>query len=333
MKTPFGKWVRERLLRAEGILRRNLLLRRQSGYVLVRPLGGWNDILSQIRYALRYTRRTGRVLIIDTGSLGKLGGDFAAFFRVALPDVIYSEPEVRNLLSSLNTSSVSVFPETLQGRLYDYPVVFSYKYDQFVSGETPMSLNFNLNYPHTLLIHHGMGGGKALWLCQFLQLSPKIRNQFLENKTKLPQPYIGVHVRNTDHLATDIDAFYAKLVKEAKGQHLFISTDNLDSRNRLMALREHFKSISAFTELPADGKPLHSNRPEEARFQFSCDALCDLALLASATRLYVNNPRSGFSRLAMDLHRNQPILKHFIGTQTQLESINHTPEDSNSAEA
>lgn len=290
------------------------IARVSRGYLLVRPGGGWNDKLCQIDKALAYAQLSGRTLLIDTFCMERLGAAFSYFFEVNAPNVIYSEQEVTKCVAQLQAEKASIFPPFLQNRLFNYSWEFNHRLRMYCTGRTRLALDFEKNYSQTLLVHHNAGGGSPMRLFSYLRLTPLLRRLVTERLAQIPKPYFGVHVRHTDKTTPQFENFLQQLVKDAKGENIFISTDNSYVRAAIIAKKSHFRSVSFFSELPSDGKALHILTPRAKRLTYSTEALCDLFLLAHSEKIIQSNSTSGFSTLADSLRQQGELLAQCMGT-------------------
>lgn len=283
-------------------------------YLLCRPQGGLNDMLTQIEWCCRYADMHGRIVIVDTAYAG------SAYFKDSF-DRYFVPRQSRLWLGTrglaLDFDRMEVLPKAISGRVTRYETRWDDARDCFVDAESGERLSFDATRGHqeTLLVHHSAGGNA---LAQFallrLRLHDGLVDALLERLRRIPGPYTALHIRNTDY-RTDYAAQVAELSRTVRGP-VFVATDNRDTLSHCVAQFGPGR-VFAFSELPANGgEPIHRDAPDPATARRrNFDAILDLFTLALARRLHAlqiaNNPRgrySGFSSLAMKLHETRPML-------------------------
>jgi hypothetical protein len=287
-------------------------------YLLCRPQGGLNDILCQIEKCCRYAERTGRVLLIDTNY------EHASFFHDRFSNYFSSRQngivlDAENFPDSLN--NMDVFPMFLSGRIDKYKTSINLKNREYCDTETdlPVTFDFDRDYPHTLLVHHNVGGCTlSLYALLRLRLRDTLTDELLTRLNCIGSPYTGIHIRNTDY-KTNYEQFLRDF-RPQPNEAVFLATDN---RGTLEEFQQTFgrDRIFSFASLPATSNPIHSGKqPPEEQFVRNRDAILDLLMLALSHKLYlfkleenhIGARYSGFSRLAQELWESKIVLKHLI---------------------
>ena len=276
--------------------------RRQEKFIVVRPEGGLGDIFNQIWLGYLYAIKQSRTLIIDSDNTG-FGEDFFKYFH----------PIVANIKSvdALTTASkLTFFPGSIGKMSFGYRAEYSQGLDCFVSVHNPgecLSLDWDSEYPHDVVLHHGCGGGtnggKAF--CLF-RLSANLRNEFLRRKFSLPRNFCGLHIRDTD-LKSDWFHYINEHFEELSSyKAIFLCSDN---QNTLKQIIEKFSSTLVFAifskNISTNNYPIHESKNVD-RAKVNFDAISDLLLLASSEKIFSSKilngyGTSGFARLATEL--------------------------------
>jgi len=169
-----------------------------SKSLLVRPLGGLNDVLCQIEFARRIAIRTGRRLIIqtETGSPGlrhRFAQKFSEIFEFADEG---SELQIHSLFTG-QVRPLSVWPAT-------YSSIGSWlgkSLEEFTEGAQFQSRLENSPPPnYDLVVHEGFGGGPSSFsLLEHVRLKNSILHAYEKVNPELPKNCVAVHFRNTDY--------------------------------------------------------------------------------------------------------------------------------------
>src|ERR1043165_2471198 len=124
--------------------------------LLCRPVGGLNDILSQIDNACRYAELTGRTVVVETDSPSTVHfrDAFSNYFISKQPNLRLSAANYKHLFDTLQ-----VYPTCLFGRVNSYAAIHIREKQGYCDVETPARLSFDFNrlYNEPLLIHHSDG--------------------------------------------------------------------------------------------------------------------------------------------------------------------------------
>jgi hypothetical protein len=289
-------------------------------FVLCRPQGGLNDMLSEIGKCLAYARKHDRVVVVET--------DY--FDLTHFNDVLthyFTSHDSRLILSSAEFISafdrMKCAPHFIEGRVTSYLSNPKTVGIELQSGQH-VTFDFSRDYEEQLLVHHSNGqqkGRNAIVALDALLLSDVLVKKLKQRCAELGEHYSGVHIRHTDY-KTDYEKRIVQLGAKVQG-NIFVATDNVDvlkyCRTVLGASR-----VFSFTQLPDDaGKPLHHLRSAEGARERNEDAILDLFTLAQARKFFFY-PRiggrinmrpsySGFSVL-VDRLRHEPKLLHRLIT-------------------
>jgi len=286
-------------------------------FLLCRPQGGLNDILTQIEGCCRYAEQTGRIVVVDTNYRN------TRHFKDRL-DKYFVSNQSRLLLAAEQLTEdldqLRVYPEFLSGRVNAYMAVWNKERIAYCDTETgqPVGFDFSKDYPHQLLVHHQPGGQQiSMFALLRMTIQKPLIAALTERLNAIGRPYSGLHVRHTDYRSN-----YAEAMDRLRRlpERLFLATDNKgvvdDFRSALGADR-----VWSFAGLPANGgRPLHVDPPPGADvFRLNADSILDLLMLALSNRIHLveveNSPwgkHSGFSLLAMNLWQAKTVLRHVL---------------------
>lgn len=290
-------------------------------YLLCRPRGGLSDNLGVIERCFRYARRHRRTLVVDTRSAGGFYRQFSRSFE-------WSDRGGRRVLGAVDDAlldrleELTTFPRSLQGRLSSYENSYDDRIDNFVEKESGerLSFDFKKDYCEELLVHEQCGGGrKSIHLLSRLRFTAELRRAVELQLAPLgdDRGYTALVVRHNYDYQTDYETFFAQHVPSTCGRTVLVCSDNAEV---LAAARRAFSESKFVTlsETPdSGGVPLAryiADVDGAARDALHVKALSDLLGLARARHLHTAQLtnldgkcrplRSGFTRLAEDLHRS-----------------------------
>jgi len=320
-------------------------------YLLCRPRGGFNDLLTQVELCWRYADLHNRILVIDTEYLVTTG------ISVRFSKLFETQKIHKNVFLSLSSTlldklnDLSTFPPTCAKRLNNYEVKPGATGRVDKKNGVPLTFNFNKHYSEDLLVHDQFGGGRLAINC----LSRlKFTKQFNEDLLKQLSPLIGknhiaIHIRHTDYQTNYIDVF-KKIYPHSINQRLLLCTDSVEVLKYASVYFDQSDLISL--SLPPDTRGLglptyatfHCNH--EQRYELVIQSFSDLIGLATAkktffckltpgkfsltaskhqdftvyaTRIYKTSTKnigvngfSGFSFLADSLKKNPTIMNNFF---------------------
>jgi hypothetical protein len=279
-----------------------------NGYVLCRPEGGLNDLLSQTGRCFDYCLRHGRTLVVDTENIETFAQPFADYFQIDHPRVRVIR-DANGFIAEAQARGLGVFPphaKLVHGE--ERPAYEAEHRNYCLEGE-PVTFDFEQVHDAPVLIHHQCGmephGGEFL---RSLRLSAEICRDVARRWRELPKPYLGVHIRHTD-IKGDIGPVLP-LFDRYKGP-VFLATDSAAVQARIRALRPRGLFT---TDIPDfGGNALHFERVTGAmKTRVNTTAVVDLVLLALAENVYAAPGSSGYSVLAKTLNRAQQTAVRWI---------------------
>jgi hypothetical protein len=278
------------------------------GYVLCRPEGGLNDLLSQTGRCFDYCLRHGRTLVVDSENIETFAEPFARYFEINHPRVRVIR-DASGFIAEAQARGLGVFPP--HARLVhgeECPAYDAVQRNYCLGGE-PVTFDFGRIYEAPVLIHHqcGMAPQGAEFL-RSLRLSAEICREVAGRWRALPKPYLGVHIRHTD-IKGDIGPVLP-LFERYRGP-VFLATDSAAVQARIRILRPRGLFT---TDIPDfGGNALHFERVTGAmKTRVNMTAVVDLVLLALAENVYAAPGRSGYSILAKALNRTQQTAVRWI---------------------
>ncbi len=291
-----------------------------SRFLLCRPMGGLNDVLTQIELCCQYAEQTGRIVIVDTNYANDhfFSDDFGKYFVSLQEKLIFDPRAFEDLFDRL-----TVYPEFLSGRTGDYYQTFdlgTWRWSESVT-KLPITFDFTKNYPHQLLIQHQFGGGEISKQALLrMRLQPGITDELVTRLDSIGPAYSAIHVRHTDYKTNYWPALSS--LKNSNIKRLFVATDNRSVLEDFKAALGQERVFSFADFLSTDGEPIHNlELSSDETYSRNRDAILDLVMLALSSQLFILNIEpnklamkvSGFSSLARSLWASKIILKHLIG--------------------
>ena len=279
-------------------------------YLLCRPGGGLNDILSEIGKCVAYGKAYNRLVIVQTNSQDQwtINDEFSNYFTSTNDQLMLSSKTVSHSFDNL-----TVFPNFLKGRVNSYK-----KADLRQEGHgNVIGFDLNKNYSEQLLVHNSAGHRKkrnALIAFSQLQLDQRILNKLDGRLHMLGKSYQAFHIRHTDY-KTDFESQVLKLAPKIHGQ-VFLATDN---RSVVSFFESAFgkDQILTFSKLPEqEGKPLHYFNELDDIQTKNDDAILDLLTLCLAKKYYLF-PRAGSTRL---------LFAHYSGFSSLAARLRFSPQ-------
>lgn len=288
----------------------------KNRYLLCRPEGGLNDVLSEIGKCISYGRKFGRIVIVETNSKA------ASHFKDVFGQYFTSQSESLILDAApfvAKFDAMEVQPQILKGFVSAYLPAVNEKLNR---GQL-ISFDFSKDYDEELLVHHSAGqrkGRSALTALSQLSISQPIADELKRRLIALGEHYHAFHVRHTDH-KTDYEGRVLKLAPVVKDK-IFIGTDN---KAVVAFFCDVFgpDRVTSFSELPDKlGKALHYNNVGDDIWRRNRDAIVDLLILVladkysffsrlSGKRRYYS-AYSGYSVLAARLRFSQHIVRRLL---------------------
>ena len=303
-------------------------------YLLCRPRGGSNDLLVQLERCRRYCEIHCRVLLIDTLNSGlghglkeifELGPDWGVETVMCSPDMVLALDAVQ-----------SVQPAELVGKISSYVVRWRSSHIDYVecTAGVPVTFDFGVDHPDTLLIHEQAGGGSiGLNALSKLVLTPQVGLEVTRRLTTLPDIYDAIHVRHSDYRSNYLGQL-RRCRRMFRGCNLLVATDSYEVAEATKGIFAPQTHIFSVTELQDIGRTPLFMAKHKPRTSLSVDLLSDLLGLALCQRFVYfglaargNNgvKVSGYTILAYMLHNELGIVANlFSGLKSKALLLSRT---------
>jgi hypothetical protein len=286
-------------------------------FLLCRPQGGFNDLLSQIEKCCRYADVSGRTIIVETDCPGS-----HSFFE---PLSNYFSPRQPNLILDASTwrdkfDQMDVWPSSISKRVNSYRADWSDEHGSFVEiqNSLPVSFDFAMDYPQKLLVHHDCGGEDlAHFFFYRVRVQECLVAELKQRLASVKRPYFAVHIRNTDYRTDYEQGLRDYLAKIPQQFPIFVATDSKSTLDHCKVMIGAGRVLTFCDFDQADDRQLHRTAPSLSIAKIrNKDAILDLFMLALADslcifKLQANTNQmdiSGFSRLARNLNQNRRLL-------------------------
>jgi|688.fasta_scaffold45882_6 hypothetical protein len=295
-------------------------------YLICRPHGGMNDSLDVVEQCWRYAERYDRRLLVDMKHsafcksladyfvpLDKSGVDFRYRFKTfSRLDYFTCEPRLAQHRINRYKTRIKLH-ETISELEWRMPV-------ETVSGEE-IRFDSSKEYSEKILIQESYRiASDADSFLKRVHLISEVADEIYETMQKFcTQPYVGIHIRNTD-LQSDYLQLFGRLQLELEGKRVLVCSDDQDVKS---AATKAFPKSEVFStsEIPfLNGRPYQ--RPHlttlAAERKLVIDSLTDLFSLTFASDFHsasiVNRQEkeSGYSQLARRL-RDDPRIVENLG--------------------
>ena len=272
-------------------------------YVYCEPMGGWNDVMVNIKIALMFCKRHRRRLLVN-GEKTVYRINFANYFVLQDHNVLFDTNEIKTICSNPNHT---IYPNELQDRMKDIldgTIRYPYANNIGISCNLP-----KVNPPETILVYAKCGGGLGCIMFRELRFLPKIRDICEKRYNRLQRPYACIHIRNTDYKC-DYRSYFAEHEQEIRSfQTIYVATDD---KKALEFYKERGLPVQNFSTFPEtdEFENLHtSNLDPECKFQ---DLLADIYIATMSDNLF-SNSRGGFIGLLRIIHWNKAkFLEQFL---------------------
>jgi len=174
--------------------------------------------------------------------------------------------------------------------------------------ETYLKFNPTKVYFETVLVCYPCGGGiEAICLLKECSLANHVIQKFNERRGLLPPSYTSLHIRNTDY-TSDVLSFLKKI---KVSNEIFVASDKASTIE--LCKTTLCQRVHSFSTIPkgSEGQNIHMDlRTTSNNNDLNIDSIVDLLLLASGSELHVSLEKSGYSQLALLLHKNKDVLKN-----------------------
>ena len=292
----------------------------QAKYLLCRPRGGLNDVLSQIEKCWCYAEKFNRTLIIDTRDSEAFKNNFNVFFEIKNPHSASIEVSDKTI-NALNR--MDTFPAIIQNQLDNYLFEWDEKLKATVKKGTNevLSFNFKKDYKESLLVHDDFGGLEISIDClKRLKLTSNFAKRVFSRLNSISYPsYVAIHIRHTD-LQTEYQKMFTEIYQETIGKNLLVCTDN---HQVFIEAQKFFRESKVFNlgeMTDTKGESPHLFKTSQAgKYSIMVEAMSDLIALSKAKKLYILKLKekgvggySGFSLLAKNLSENPSVISELL---------------------
>lgn len=302
-------------------------------YLLLRPEGGLNDILSQLSKCALYCASNERILLIDDGYIQSESLYSRTLSHLFHPNVDWIKFASGTRLIRTIQHCTSVQPPYLAGILHSYDYDFgepcTIKCKSLQHGfPIGVSLSPERSYDEDLIVFHSRGGGKhAQAAFNYIKPSRKVLLNFSKYRSRLPCTYAAIHYRNTDwvsNMSDCIKLIYQDVVWSAN--QIYLATDDVCLAKRVQTfgpprLVTNYLPIDLIHSAGLDtrsGKGLHNQLCSEfsQKLELAIFSIVELLILCNATTFQVvplatanGQPRfSGYSLLCSGLRNSSQNL-------------------------
>jgi hypothetical protein len=259
------------------------------------PGGGITDMLCVISECLAYAEQHNRTLVIDTRKV--------EWFKESIHDYIeFNHPRiyVGNIDTLYDTiRSLATIPIEVKGNLTTFTA--EYKDTQFYyKGTVSTKLDLTRTYAEPVLVFSNCGFSRNFSIIKYIKFKEPTLSVFRERRNKLPERYIGLHVRNTDYKSNVAD--FLKAHDSKFHAPFFLATD--DNRTIDLMRGTYGGNVVSFATIePNDnGKGLHYKERDILDLRrFIVDSYVDLLLLASSDEIVSSYSESGYTKMAVFL--------------------------------
>lgn len=281
-------------------------------YLLCRPRGGLNDSLCLIASCHRFARDTGRTLVVD-GVRSNFVGNFSSVFELIdanQPIVLHPS---RSLMSRLD--ALPCCPGAVSGNLRRYRTTIHtpadknpLEYRMPLDARTGTMLQVPLvgdPAEAVALVEAHSHGPDAVQFLSLCRLVPRLARTVRQRLRVLPSdPYVGVHIRNSD-LRSQWRDFLDEQRPMLAGRNVVVCSDDREVLDAAPAmLGESQVTVTSWVPRRAGVPYQRGFVTLLARRRLVVDTLVDLFALAGATEVRHapivnrNYPSSSFTELA-----------------------------------
>lgn len=277
-------------------------------FLIYFQVAGLNDTLCQINRCLKYCKQYTRKLIIDTEN---------GLMKEPIQKYINFDDSIVVKCCDINLwlkdhSDNTIYPQFLSKVICEP--------DKWTDMCLKLNANNNGNieldrdYSEQIIVVAKWGGGDGIELLKNCSMQISIIEEFNNRYNKIPKPYIGVHIRNTDK-KSNVQEFLNKYGEYLKDKQVFLATDNYELINTFKSLfNNNLHSFSKIPKIYSRGIHYHNNLQNKE--QNNIDMFVDLLLLAASNEFLwsnvLNHYQSGYTLLALDIHKNRSVLDKLL---------------------
>ena len=273
-------------------------------YIILRPLGGFNDILCTIHRAYLYSIIYNRTLIIHTANQIDhclLADGIENYFETSVDNILLGmplNPDLSNCMADLIDYSSHPFP-------WKKPATNSYNRRKITS--------LDRGYSEGILIYEACGGGYVgKNAFSYLTLNNEMKI-FIRNFHKdLPSEFNAIHCRHSDY-RSNLDMLFQQLNELSSDEiPIYFATDNKDILRKILLMNFGVPILNFCTTHNDSNQPIHLSKLASSRLVIK-ELLAELSVLTLAKQFVSplltnptdpNIPKSGFSILAEQLRLN-----------------------------
>ncbi len=257
-------------------------------YLINKASGGLAHMLGGIYAASQRAKKSNRFLIIDCETHNACRHKFSDFFilvneeysddySIIPPEYTFKEHSV----DEIKNTNLSKAGRALYGMF----------------GWSVQSKTFNPD--EKIVIWSGTSGKKGNWHWPSLKVNQAILDK-LNNETKITEPYISIHFRNTD-IRNKLKRFTNKIkiiVKRTKIKKVFLATDNAKTINAVKKLLPTLKIIQLSDPKPNVKNQHYASINKEECYNQIYGTLRDLYFIFQS-KYFIPSRNSGLSRFIM----------------------------------
>ena len=277
---------------------------------ICQPLGGLNDILSNIGFCIEYCRNHNRKLIIDTRQFSDMERDFSDYFTKKNTDEDFVQLSLSDTERILLEEQYSISLTDVSDRR-NKPV------------EIPLDLS--TDYESEIILNRTYTGdisGSVVTL-KFFKLQLNLAKSIEYKLSLMPDEYFSTYVRNTDY-RTDYKSLFNSIKSEVGDRYLLVCTDDY---RVIDFAKDIFPKLIFNEDIIKNPIPTMSlmNRQHTKlnKDKVNTNAITDLILGASSMQIFPSfvfsyslpipkNFQSGFVRLGIYLNQNKSIINDLL---------------------
>lgn len=272
-------------------------------YLILRPLGGFNDILCTIYRAYLYAAAYNRRLIVHTAhsSANVLFADgIQEYFTSSQPGIQLGMPvdaQLSQALGDIIDSSSSLLP---------------WKEPLSTSSSRRLLASLDRGYHDRILLYEAFGGGYfGVNALNLLTLRDDVKKSIGKYLGRLPVDFNAIHCRYSDYKSDlmMLDEQFRQL--SADKIPIYFATDSANLLRRFQSKDYGVPILNFCTTYSGNSEPIHHSKIARTRAAVE-ELLAELAILTLAKKFncpLLSNPsdplvlKSGFSILAENLRK------------------------------
>ena len=294
----------------------------QIKYLLCIPLGGFSDVLCQIEKCYIYCKKFNRKLIIDLDR-SYYNINFDEYFYLSDSCYLGCVENYKNILLEKNTT----FPKGFEDEnLFNFKITYDKNIKKIClySTKEPIDFDFNYDYKEKILIYNQWGYGSYDLILSILGFKQNILTDFIEKYNKIPKPYMGFQVRNTDY-KSDYKSLIKKnknIIIENKYHNIFLATDDKECLNYFNKIKNiKVYNFTTFPENKIEGIGLHYPHYYDIKADTKIKDLVSDLFLLSFSEIIISESLGNYIKLARYFYSNrEKIIKIIKNEKLSLEN-------------